>query len=357
MTVCVFLVLAGIFIFTSASLGLLARDGVSMGNLIASQILAIAVGTIAAIIAVRIPPEFWNKYAFYIFIASLIATFLVFVPGIGVEHGGAHRWLNLGPLPSVQPSELLKFAFVLYYAAWCAALQKRIHLFRYAAFPLVLLVGIAGIPLILQPDYGTIIIIGVTGFSMLIVAGARIRHVMALALAAFALLALVVFTVPYINTRVMTFFNPNRDPLGASYQIRQSLIAIGSGHITGRGFGQSIQKFSFLPEPVGDSIFAVFAEEWGFVGAIALLSLFIVFLSRGYRIAMHAPRVFSRIAVVGFITSIVIQSFMNIGSMLNVMPLTGDPLVFVSQGGTSMVMALLAVGIILSVSKTLPTKT
>lgn len=349
------LVLAGFFAFFSASLGLLARENVNMVGLIINQGIAIGIGVLLSVLAARLAPEFWNKHAFYIFIGSVAATFLVFVPGLGIEHAGARRWIDLGMLPSIQPAEFLKFAFILYYAAWCAAAQRKMHTLTYGVAPLLALLALCAIPLALQPDFGTLIIIGITGFFMLIAAGASWKHVFSLFLAGLAFIAIVSFTVPYVNDRIATFFDPGRDPQGAGYQIQQSLIAIGSGHVTGRGLGQSVQKFNFLPEPVGDSVFAVIAEEWGFVGSIVLIGLFIAFLSRGYRIAMRAPKTFSRIAVVGLITSIVTQSFINIASMLGLMPLTGDPLAFVSQGGTAIVMSLLSVGIILSVSRTIPT--
>lgn len=353
LVITVLLVLGGLFIFVSASLGLLAREEVDLSGQIINQIIAIAGGVLLAVIATRLPTALWNKYAFFIFLGALASTLLVFIPGLGIEHAGAHRWIEIGTF-SVQPAEFLKFAFILYYAAWCTAVQKKIHTLRYSIFPLLGLLALCAIPLVLQPDYGTLVIIGITGFAMLLTAGASWKHIGILTFAGGAFLALVVMTVPYVHSRVTTLFDPGRDPQGAGYQIQQSLIAIGSGHITGRGFGQSVQKFNFLPEPVGDSIFAVFAEEWGFIGSIILLAFFVAFLSRGYHIALRAPKTFSRIVVVGFITTITVQSFINIASMLGVFPLSGDPLVFVSQGGTAIAVSLLEVGIILGISKTIP---
>ncbi len=351
LVITILLVSLGFFVFLSASMGLLAREDANITGQLTSQVLAIVLGLGLLIGATKVPTRFWNKYAFYIFIGSFITTCLVFIPGIGFEHNGANRWLNLGPLPSLQPSEFLKFAFILYYAAWCTALQRKIRTLQYSLPPLLILLALCAIPLILQPDFGTLIIIGTVGFAMLIASGASWKHILALAAVGFAFVALISTTVPYVHSRLTTFLQPGRDPQGAGYQIQQSLIAVGSGHITGRGFGQSVQKFTFLPEPVGDSIFAVFAEEWGFIGAIILITLFVAFLSRGYRIAIRSPNTFPRILVVGLVTSIVAQSFMNIGSMLGVMPLTGDPLAFVSQGGTALLMTLLEVGIILGVSR------
>ena len=344
------LVFVGFFIFVSASLGLLARGEGLFSAIALNQTISLVLGLIACFNTSRIRFTLWNKYAFYIFLVSLFATLLVFMPFIGFEHAGARRWLILGPL-SFQPAELLKFGFVMYLCAWFAGMKQRIGTFKYGVMPLMILLGTCGIVLALQPDFGTFIIIGVAGFSIFIAAGARWTHIVALALAGIVGLSALGFFVPYIQDRVLTFVDPSRDPLGAGYQIQQSLIAIGSGQFFGRGFGQSIQKFNFLPEPVGDSIFAVFAEEWGFLGSFLLFVLLVAFLSRGYRIANQAPTSFTRLVVVGIITMIVGQSFINIGSMLGMFPLTGDPLVFVSQGGSALIVALAEIGVILNISK------
>lgn len=349
-TITLLLVGIGFFIFISALLGLMARDSGLFSAIALNQSISLVVGLACFYGASRIRYTAWNKYAFFMFLGGLIATTLVFVPHIGVEHAGAHRWLNIFGF-SVQPAEILKFAFVLYLAAWYAMVRQGITTIKYGLGPLTALLAMAGVVLALQPDYGTFIILSATGISMFFVAGGSWKHIAGVAVAGFLFLSVVGLFVPYVNDRLKTFINPDRDPQGASYQIKQSLIAIGSGQIVGRGFGQSIQKFDYLPEPVGDSIFAVFAEEWGFVGSSLLIVLFLGFLLRGYRIAKRAPTIFSRLVTVGFVTMIVTQSFINIGSMLGVFPLTGDPLVFVSQGGTSLVMVLTAAGIVLNISK------
>lgn len=340
----------GFFIFISALLGLMARDSGLFSAIAINQSISLVVGLLFFYGASRIRYTVWNKYAFFLFVASVVAMILVFTPFLGFEHGGSTRWLDIFGF-SLQPSEMLKFSFVLYLAAWYAMVKQNITTLVYGLGPLAGLLGIAGILLALQPDYGTFIIISITGFAMFFVAGGSWKHLAGVFVGGAILIATISFFVPYINDRLQTFVDPSRDPQGAGYQIRQSLIAIGSGQIVGRGFGQSVQKFNYLPEPVGDSIFAVFAEEWGFVGGVLLIGLFIAFLLRGFRISKHAPTAFSRLVVVGFVTMIITQSFINIGSMLGVFPLTGDPLVFVSQGGTSLVMVLTAAGIILNISK------
>ncbi len=350
LTITLILVLAGFFIFISASLGLLARQEGLFSAITLNQLISLVIGLVGCFIAARIRFTVWNKYSLYIFIVSLIATILVFMPFIGFEHGGARRWLSIGPF-SLQPAELLKFGFVIYFSAWCASMKQKVETWKHGVIPFVTMLGIMGIILALQPDFGTVIIIALAGLSIFITSGAKWTHIISLGLAGFLALAALGLFVPYIQGRLLTFVNPARDPLGAGYQIQQSLIAVGSGEFFGRGFGQSIQKFNFLPEPIGDSIFAVFAEEWGFIGSMLLLGLLVAFLARGYRIANQAPTNFSRLVVVGIVTMIVAQSFINIASMLGVFPLTGDPLVFVSQGGSALVVALVEIGIILNISK------
>jgi len=343
------LVAFGFFIFASASLGLLAKEGGRFSGIFINQLVSLGIGVLAFLIVFRIKPTFWNKHAFFILLGGIVASLLVFVPFLGLEHGGARRWIDLGFF-SFQPAEVLKFSLIIFYAAWCAGMRTKINTFRYGLLPLVILLACAGILLVLQPDYGSLIIISVGLSSIFLVGGGKWRHILALAVTGIITIVLVSLFVPYVKDRILTFLDPTRDPQGAGFQIEQSLIAVGSGGLTGRGFGQSVQKFTYLPEPIGDSIFAVFAEEWGFVGSVLLITLFVLFLSRGYRIANKAPTIFTRLVVVGFTTTIVAQSFINMGSMLNVMPLTGDPLVFVSQGGTSILFALIEIGIILRIS-------
>ena len=343
------LIVLGFFIFASASLGYLAREQNIFSSIFVNQLVSLGIGVVALLVATQIKPTFWNKHAFFIFLGSLIATLLVFIPMLGGEHGGAKRWLWLGGV-SFQPSELLKFGFIIYYAAWCAGVRDKIRTMKYGILPLILLIALAALILVFQPDFGTLIIITIGAMSVFFASGASWKHILSIIGVGIAGILIVGTFVPYVKDRLLTFVDPGRDPLGAGYQIQQSLIAIGSGGVTGRGFGQSVQKFNFLPEPIGDSIFAVFAEEWGFVGSFILIALFIAFLARGYRIANKAPTHFTRLITVGFITTIVAQSFINIGAMLGVVPLTGDPLVFVSHGGSSLLIAMIEIGIILRIS-------
>ncbi len=346
----VIMVIAGFLIFVSASLGLLARTGASFGSVAVKQILSIVIGCVLAFGASKIPYVFWRKWSFFIFVSAVLATLLVFIPGIGLEHGGGKRWVALGPL-SFQPGEFLKIAFVIYCAAWLSRAKERVGTFKDGMLPVIVLLAIVGAILLNQPDTDTFIGIFLAGMGMFVVAGGKFRHLFVIILISLACFFILIQERPYLMQRVTTFLNPAADPLGAGYQLQQSLIAVGSGGLFGRGFGQSIQKFSYLPEPIGDSIFAVAAEEFGFVGGVLLISMFLLFTLRGFRIASKIPESFGGLLATGIVILIVSGSFMNISSMLGVIPLSGLPLLFVSQGGSAMIFTLIQVGMIVNVSK------
>jgi len=350
--VSIILMVAGFFIFSSASLGLLAKEVSNYSSIAFSQtVFGLFLGTIAMVIASRLNPNIWRKLAFYIFLIAIIVNILVLIPGIGFEHAGAKRWIVVFGV-SFQTSEVLKLAFIIYFAAWAASVKDKIKTFRFGFLPLLILFTISAILLVQQPDTDNLILIITAGMAMFIAVGGKWRYVLVTVLAAMIGLSILFFTSPYIKGRIVTFFNPEVDIQGASYQIKQSLIAVGSGGLLGRGFGQSVQKFTYLPEPIGDSIFAVAAEEFGFVGSVSLIALFVLFGARGLKIASKVPNVFGRLVVVGIVIMIVSQAFVNIGAMLGVIPLSGITLPFVSHGGTSLFITLLEVGIVLSISRT-----
>ncbi len=347
----VLLVVCGFFIFSSASLGLLARDGARFSGVAMNQFLfGIVGGGVALLITSSIHYRFWRQYAFYFCITTALLTLAVFIPQIGFEHGGARRWLHLGPI-SLQPAELFKIGFIIYMATWISGMKHAIGTFVHGTLPFIGFLCGAGIILLLQPDTDTFVILTTAALAVFIVAGGRFRDVVLMVLAGVVLVAILAFSRPYIKERMLTFMDPTRDPQGAGYQINQSLIAVGSGSVFGRGYGQSIQKFEYLPEPIGDSIFAVYAEEFGFFGSLFLIALFSFFTLRGFRIATRAPDLFGMLLVVGLTTLIIAQTFLNIGAMLGLAPLSGLPLPFISHGGTALLVTLASVGIILNVSK------
>lgn len=345
------LVAGGFLIFSSASLGLLARDGASFASVAFSQFLfGIVGGGAAMFITSNIYYRHWRRYAFYIFGATLLLTAAVFIPGVGLSHGGATRWIDLG-ITTLQPSELLKIGFVIYIATWFSGMHGKVHDWRFGLLPFGLTVGLVGAVMLLQPDTDTFLIIAASGMAMYMVSGAKWRDLALIVLTGICMLALLAVMRPYVMDRLTTFMHPENDPLGSGYQIQQSLIAVGSGGAVGRGFGQSIQKFDYLPEAIGDSIFAVYAEEFGFLGTLILVLGFVSFCLRGYRTASHAEDMFGTLLVVGFVTLITTQAFLNIGAMIAIAPLSGLPLPFISHGGTSLFANLAALGIVLNVSR------
>lgn len=345
------LVIGGFLIFSSASLGLLSRSGASFSSVAFNQFLfGIVGGGTAMFLMSNVFYRNLRQYAFYIFIFSILITLAVFIPGIGATHGGATRWINIAGF-SMQPAEILKIGFIIYVATWLSGMNQHVTSLLTGTLPFMGIVGIVGVIMLLQPDTDTFLIMAAAALAMFITAGGKWRDVAIMVALAVILLATVAFVRPYIMDRLTTFLHPEDDPQGAGYQIQQSLIAVGSGGISGRGFGQSIQKFEYLPEPIGDSIFAVYAEEFGFVGSSILIIIFLSFTFRGFKIAAVAQDMFGMLLVVGFMTLIVLQAFLNMGAMLGVAPLSGLPLPFISHGGTALLVTLTMVGIVLNVSK------
>lgn len=345
------LVIFGFFIFSSASLGLLARDGARFSSVAINQALFGIIGGMCIMFLLStLHYRIWRKHAFYISLCALLLTCAVFIPPLGLEHGGALRWIDLGFI-SFQPSEFLKLASIIYIATWLSGTREHVNTFKKGTLPFVLLLGIIAIPLLLQPDMDTYFMIVVASTAMFVTAGGRFRDVCILGIICIVLIGALATQREYIQDRIAVFFNPALDPQGKGYQITQSLIAVGSGGVAGRGFGQSIQKFEYLPEPISDSIFAVYAEEFGFIGSCLLIFLFAIFAFRGYRIATHAHDAFGMLLVVGIVTLIISQTMLNIGAMIGLTPLSGLPLPFISHGGTALFMMLASVGIVLNVSK------
>lgn len=347
----IILAIGGFFIFSSASLGLLAREGSRFSNVAFNQTFyGLFLGAIAFLITSKIPYQFWKKYALFFFGGAIILTALVFVPQLGFEHGGARRWVSFGSF-SFQPAEFLKIGFIMYWAAWIANIKQGIQTFAYGFLPFVITLGVVGGLLLSQPDTDTFFVICTAGLAMFIVGGGRWRYVGLAILCGIIAVILLLFSRPYLAERITTFINPNQDSLGSSYQIQQSLIAVGTGGITGRGFGKSIQKFNFLPEPIGDSIFAVAAEEFGMMGGIGIIGMFLFFAFRGLKIAGKSQDSFGGLMAVGIVILILSQALVNIASMLNVFPLSGIPLPFISHGGTALLVTLAVVGILINISK------
>ncbi len=349
------LAIGGLFIFLSASLGLLASQGASLSSVAFSQIVfGLCIGSASAYAVSVMPYRFFRTYALYLYIMTLVLTLCVFIPGLGLTLNGATRWIHIGSF-TFQPAELLKIGYIVYLAAWLSQAKGRIGDMRYGLIPFIAITMLTGLALLVQPDTDTFLVIALAGGAMFVASGAKARDIAILVAIAVIGLTLLVSMRPYLAERFLTFIDPSRDPQGASYQIHQSLLAVGAGEITGRGFGQSIQKFGKLPEPISDSIFSVFAEEFGFVGSSVLVMLFLLFALRGYWVAARAPDLFGGLLAVGIVTWVIAQSYLNIAAMLGIVPLSGLPLIFISHGGTALLVALTAMGILLSVSRSVRT--
>lgn len=344
------LVVGGTAMFLSAALGLLARQNGDLGHIAVTQLVLGLIPGIIALVFLRFLPSSWlmrSVLPFYIF--ALLATALVFIPGIGLHTNGATRWLQLGPV-TIQPAEFLKIAVVLMFAAYLAKMRAKLSDVRYGLLGFGVIVGIPAALLIAQPNTSTTLVLGTATAAMYFIAGAPWRDFLVLGLIALIGLSVLVWQRPYLLKRINTFIHPSHDSLSSGYQIQQSLIAVGSGGLLGRGFGQSVQKFNYLPEPVGDSIFAVYSEEFGFLGAAFLVLLFAGFAARGFMIAAEASNAFGTFAAAGLTLVIAVSAYLNIGAMLSIFPLTGLPLPFISHGGTALLAALASVGIILNIA-------
>jgi cell division protein FtsW len=343
------LVAIGALLFTSAALGLVGRGSTHITSVMLNHLgLGLGLGFIALFVLTFLEYRLWRPFAPYLYGLALIATALVFTP-LGFEHGGGRRWLDVFGL-SVQPSEMLKVAVVLFSAYVFASLKEDVRTWKgLAAFCGILLPP--AVILIAQPDFGTFGVVAITVGAVFLTAGARARDIALVCTGGLAALAMLVFLFPHAQDRIATFVNPERNPQGEGYQIKQSLIAIGSGEMFGRGFGQGVQKFTYLPEPMGDSIFAVAGEETGFVGSSVIVLLFLALALRGFTVAARAPDLFGGLLAVGVSTYLVAEAFINIAAMLALAPLTGIPLTFMSQGGSAILSSLAAAGLLLSVSR------
>lgn len=298
----------------------------------------------------KINYKFFRKISFLFLFCVLALMILVFIPSFGQGLKGATRWLNIGPI-SFQPSEILKLAIVLYLAAWFGGRKERIKNWAYGMAPFFIIMAFVMLLLVLQPDVGTLIVVMCIAGGIYFFAGISLKQFLGIALMLAAILAFLIAVEPYRFDRIKSFMNPSVDPRGISYQINQSFVSIGSGGLFGLGYGHSKQKFGFLPEVVGDSIFAVIAEELGFVGAAATVVLFIVLCFFLTQIAKNAPDKFSSLLVMGVNLWIMSQAFINIAAISGLAPLTGIPLPFISYGGTAIISLLGGLGIVLNVAK------
>ena len=354
----ILLLLFGILILASVSASISQENfGQSYYFLNHQLLFGLIPGLILGFLAFRIKLSSLQKQAPFILLASLLLTTTVFLPKIGSSFRGGTRWLTLGPI-SFQPSEFLKLGVISYLASWLSS-SKRIFnprtknnkALNLILAPFLIIVGVVSSLLILQPDISTLGIIGFVSTLIYFWSDTPWSHTLFIFLTGVGGFLALVKLAPYRLNRISVFLNPNIEPMGIGYQIKQALITVGSGRISGVGLGFSQQKFGFLPQSMSDSIFAILAEETGFIGSFVLILLFLIFLWRGFSIANSTKSKFSQLLAAGISSWIILQTFINIGAMIEIVPLTGIPLPFISYGGSALVSELIGVGLLLNVSK------
>lgn len=345
------LVIFGLVMLTSASSDLAKEKiGDSYYYLKHQIVYGLLIGIIGFLVGFFVPYKLIAKAAVPLLILSIVFLALVFTPLGGGQKGGSERWLGFGQV-SFQPGEFVKLAFIIFLSAWVSRKSERSENVYFGLLPFIFLLGIVSTLLVIQPSTTTAAILFLASLITYFTAGARVKFLFLTFFVFLACLSLLVFITPYRLQRIVGYLNPSADPLDTTYHINQALTAIGSGGIAGVGFGQSTTKLKYLPEPMGDSIFAVIAEEFGFIGSVAVVSLFFLFVWRGLMIGRRISDNFGRLLVTGFTSLVGLQAFINIGAISGIIPLTGVPLPFISYGGTALAVFLTMSGIIANISR------
>jgi cell division protein FtsW len=346
----VFIIL-GVLILTSISASLsFERFGNSYYYLKHQFLIGLLPGIILAFLVFLIPLGLFKKNIIFFLMINLFFMGMVFLPKLGVSLGGASRWIRIGPI-FIQPSEFLKITFLIYLASWLSTRSSSQKNWSQTLIAFLIIIGVLSTFLIFQPDVGTLGIIVSVSVLMYFLSETPVWHSALIILIGIIALITLVKVAPYRVARILVFLNPDTDPMGMGYQMKQALISVGSGGVSGLGLGMSRQKFGFLPQTMSDSVFAIFAEEAGFIGSIILIFLFLFFCWRGFKIAKKADDKFQKILALGITSWISIQAFVNIGSMTGLLPLTGVPLPFISYGGSHLLTELMGVGILLNISR------
>ncbi|SHE38593.1 cell division protein FtsW [Caldanaerobius fijiensis DSM 17918] len=314
------------------------------------QFLWATMGFFAMVYMMNFDYHYLEKYKRHLFVISIILLGLVFVPGIGINIKGASRWIGYGNL-SIQPSEIAKIALIVCLASNISQKQDRIKSFFKGVVPNLIIVGIFFVLIALEPNMSTAGIIAIVGLVIIYVGGAKLSNILSLIGLGGVLGGIMIFAEQYRMNRVLAFLDPWKDMQGKGYQVVQSLYALGSGGIFGVGLGRSRQKLFYIPEPQNDFIFSILGEELGFIGALFVITLFLLFIIRGLRIAAKAPDLFGCLLAVGITSLIGVQFLLNIAVVTASMPPTGVPLPFISYGGSSLVFTMAQVGILLNISR------
>ncbi len=344
------LLIVGLLAVYSASFAVGYLEFGDTNYFVARQAIFALVGMGVLVLFMRLDYRRLRALSVPMMLLALAGLLAVLIPGLGVERNGASRWLDLGPL-SVQPSEFAKLALIVYISAWLASRGSHISNFSLGFIPFVLMVGLVGGLIISEPDMGTTIIILLTAGTLFFVAGAPLTHLGLLMAAGGFISWAIILSKDYQLDRLTSFVSPEADPQGSGFQIIQLLIALGSGGAAGLGWGASRQKFYYVPAAHTDGVFAILGEELGFIGLLAILSLFAFLIYRGLRVTMRSRDQFAQLLAIGIVSWIAYQTLINIGGITRTIPLTGVPLPFLSYGGSSLIALMAAVGILLNLSR------
>lgn len=315
------------------------------------QLISLGVGIVVFLLAAKINYHWWRKFASFFLFFSIALLVLVFIPGLRNEYGTARSWINIFGY-SFQPAELVKISFLIYLATWLEAKRGSLASLTSGLIPFLMSLGVISVLMLAQPDLGTLFIIIFTAFVVFFAGGGKVTHIiLMICLAGLLVYIAMSLRTSYQSDRFKCLKDPNYSAQDKCYQINQSLIAIGSGGWFGRGLGESRQKFMYLPEVWGDSIFPIIAEETGFVFSLLFILLYLFLFYRGLLVARAAPDIYGSMLSIGIVTWLAVQTFLNIGGMVNLIPMTGVPLPFVSSGGSAILSSLLAMGILVNISK------
>lgn len=314
------------------------------------QLIAMGAGVIALVVCTVVPSTLYRRFAYPLLAVSFIILAMVLIPGVGVNRGGARRWIMF-PGFAFQPSELAKLSMVFYLAHSMAKKQEMIRTFSVGVLPHLIISGLFAGLLLLEPDFGTALILTMVLYFMLFIGGVRVSHLLSTALLALPVLVYVMMTAEYRLRRLMTFLDPWSDATGSGFHVIQSLIAFGSGQFFGRGLGESRQKLFYLPEAHTDFVYSVIGEELGLLGALAVLSLFGVIIVRGLRLTAKIEEPFDQYLAFGLTVLLGLQALIHMGVVMGLMPTKGLVLPFISYGGSAMVINLMEAGILLGLSR------
>ena len=350
--VLIMLLLAGLLVLFSATYYVAQDTGHPLDEVF-KQLIGIALGAAACTVTSRIPYRFWRQTPVVVagLVLSAILLVLVIIPGVGVYINGSRRWLVLGGM-SFQPSELAKFAIVLYMATALSYAGPRIKRLFTGIVPLLIVPGITFLLILEQPNLSTAGSIMIVSLILIIMAGAKWRHILLMLVGGVAVGGFYAWSEPYRRRRLLSFRDPFAMMSDEGYQLSQSLIAFGSGGFFGMGLGQGRQKYAYLPYPESDFIFAIVGEDFGLLGCCVVIALFVCLMIAGFRVAVACRDKFGALLAAGITSSITVQAFLNMGVVVGILPTTGLPLPFFSAGGTSVSITMAAMGVLMNISRT-----